>query len=1324
VHRRIERALAGTLVALLLASALVGTIPAAALATTASTPASLSSSTAALQDSGMVTVPDANIQANIPQSAQDDISYNISEWRGSVMTSLGADSMQVTLTTRAAATGTSTSGDPQFALQLTDDQLPDSRTVAVPADALEQAIGYQPVVIQGYHEDGSRWTTPATRSGNLLYFDVPHFSTNTVTFGGDITLSGSPATDGSSYQYEVQDVDAVQDFHINVTGSTSYDRENATGQIGNGGTLPLSIAGNSDPVGPNGASTPEIVLEGVEARNPASKSWTGLTGSSSTTVSVGGNQSPTNGSVTFEGSETTTSASTSATGVSDGATKSYSVGGNVAPEGPSAVNEPEATFTGRTQSTANDVTLSGVSTGSHAITTNGNIPPSGPSAGANPEVTITAPSSSEAATYNHYSQDDGDFHALGITGGSLIHSAVYYPNADVLGQITFNYASSSYCDTTGSVDYSVRVVPGNDTADSVTDGTEIKTITLSDTDLQGDVTVDLNNHDVSGGNGATVQFYATGHSMSGSYCRLETKRTFKSNAGAYSGSSVTSGDTDLNLQGGPDVVFTAGPGSATVSDGTDSVSVSFSSYGEAVTKEFDMGLSQSIDVSGSPGGPVDVTIDKNDRTASEDPGLDWNDDGSVDASYSGILTEGQTATVEVAGLSTGSHTASASLSAGTVDWTLDWTEVTATEDPDLTIDGSLAASYNGVLRAGETATKSVTGLSLGSNSLSWGATTAGGGYEANLSWDEVTHTEDPSVDTDGDGTYEINHVGVIDPGTTKTYSADLSRLTDSLTIATNNGSEVLVEAQYRERTQTADPAIEVNGNTTDYPGQIPDGEKHQLTTDPAWVQDGTNRVNVSLGSGSLSADAPQLEVGLEYRHESVDNQSVTYTEQRWTSRYNVSRTWLSDQESAYLSIPVKSTVLQIRDVQKRVDGNAWGDLQPSDYELNGSRLRVQLGSISKNTKVAVRVNASRVRVTNGSIQVLDPTDKGFTLDTRFKIESWSDGGSIQLPARDRDLIAYAYNESWTAPSDSLRVTSDGTRTLRLPQAVTGGTTRVSTIPVAANPQTGDVVIQVGSPSSTEPKFVVKPGQLSGDTVDYTFVGANDGTKYLLYSQTEDIVKDSGTASSPLTLTDDDSAETLQFLVDDGSVTSDGGGGGGGGGFPSIAPVQEVKQGTPLGWAIVGVLSLLTLAGLYWLIKRRQRPVRGIPGEIADFLSTRVVLLGLGVLTVVAAINFHILDLPPQFLAVGGLVALVLGSAVALRRFGLWDLRIFAAVGFIVLVLGTQLLAPEFFVQLGGSETFQRFALLLGGLGLYLVYRAIKAYRASKTTVIQVTGDSS
>lgn len=132
-----------------------------------------------------------------------------------------------------------------------------------------------------------------------------------------------------------------------------------------------------------------------------------------------------------------------------------------------------------------------------------------------------------------------------------------------------------------------------------------------------------------------------------------------------------------------------------------------------------------------------------------------------------------------------------------------------------------------------------------------------GGFGANLTWDETIHIEYASIDLASDGSYEISHVRTITPGSSATCDAsEIGLSTASPNVATNNNSEVRVEVQYREVTQTEKPTVKMKGQQTRELGKLTDDETVQVNTDPSWINSGTNRINVSLRDGTLSADAP------------------------------------------------------------------------------------------------------------------------------------------------------------------------------------------------------------------------------------------------------------------------------------------------------------------------------------------------------------------------------------------------------------------------------------------------------------------------------------
>ena len=156
--------------------------------------------TAQSAPSGFVGVPNENISADMPDGESPPIPA--SDLEGDVLASQYASTLDVTLTTpeRAeqlmAGDGTVV-GNGDVALLLSDDTNHGAREVALPGAAIEDALGYTPMEVRGYHESGDQWTRSVENRNGYLVFEVPKFSTNTVTFTGVVELTGSPASDGA-----------------------------------------------------------------------------------------------------------------------------------------------------------------------------------------------------------------------------------------------------------------------------------------------------------------------------------------------------------------------------------------------------------------------------------------------------------------------------------------------------------------------------------------------------------------------------------------------------------------------------------------------------------------------------------------------------------------------------------------------------------------------------------------------------------------------------------------------------------------------------------------------------------------------------------------------------------------------------------------------------------------------------------------------------------------------------------------------------------------------------------------------------------------------
>jgi hypothetical protein len=616
-------------------------------------------------------------------------------------------------------------------------------------------------------------------------------------------------------------------------------------------------------------------------------------------------------------------------------------------------------------------------------------------------------------------------------------------------------------------------------------------------------------------------------------------------------------------------------------DGTNEASWSgIYTSGQTTTSKSVNGMSvgsNSVSTSTTTGPEPDWSLSWTENTATENPSIDLDGDGSTDASYTGVLKSGETHTASVSDLSTGSQTATVSLAGHQTDVDIDLTERTATEDPglDLDGDGSVEASYAGILRSGESASVSAEPLSNGDSTVETSLTA--GTVDYTLSADGTYHTEDPAVDVDGDGTIEAGYSGMLAPGETATAELpSIDRQTSSVTMSTVGGSATTARVTYTERTETEDVSLYVNGNETSYAGRLGDGETASLTTDSAWVREGTN--NVELGLAQQSADAPATQVQLTYRHEVQDKQTVTYTAEQLTSRYNVSKSFAGDRSAASLTIPFERNVYEVRNLKVRTNGGTWSEVAPADYELNDTELNVELGAVSAGDTVTVRADGSMARVNNGSIQVVDPSVRGSTLDSRVRLTDWNGDSYIRLPD-GAERIHYAYDEPWSGESgEYATVEATGTQQLYLPPSDAGYEFQLATIPVVAKPINGDVQVSVtDAPDTNEPSLEIGAGSTYGDEVEFTFVDAKADQKYILYSTSQSVVRDSGTANSPITLSDDDSDETLRFQEENTTASTDGSTTGVLSGA-TMGPISAPEEGIPVP-LIVGVVLLLALTVL-------------------------------------------------------------------------------------------------------------------------------------------------
>jgi len=159
----------------------------------------------------------------------------------SVSASAGAQTMQVETTT--------VDGEP--ALVLRDDETHEGRWVTVSTDWLREAVGEVPESVTIQHESGDTYAADLEVRGGSAAFYVREFSSNTVTFSGEVQINANPAQDGSQFTYDVNDLDSASDPTINLTGETNSEWDNESGDgVGVPSESSISVGGNEEPTGP------------------------------------------------------------------------------------------------------------------------------------------------------------------------------------------------------------------------------------------------------------------------------------------------------------------------------------------------------------------------------------------------------------------------------------------------------------------------------------------------------------------------------------------------------------------------------------------------------------------------------------------------------------------------------------------------------------------------------------------------------------------------------------------------------------------------------------------------------------------------------------------------------------------------------------------------------------------------------------------------------------------------------------------------------------------------------------------------------------------
>jgi len=1072
---------------------------------------------------GLTSIPNSNVRDNF--GSKSSVTASTADFQGSVMSSAHPETTEVLITTanRVLNPVGKPVGEPsELILQISDDTNHEGREIAIPMRVIRQNHAKIPETVHGFHESGERWTSEVRREGSLLIFDVPKFSTNTVTFSGSVELAGTPS-DETPYQYDLDDLDEASDPTGTLTGATATEWDNVSASgLGDGDSLSVDPAGH-EIRGP-ASGEPEVVFTGDGFSRHDSDAATDLGDGESMTLGVDGNLDPTDANVTFTGKTVSSPGGTS-----------KSVKWNLSADTDGYVGIDDNT----------GATYAGVG-----------------SSGAefkkwNPDGTVDWSISTSQHRISGVSVDE--------------NSNVYYAGYDDLARSLDSNGNQRW-EATLNVNPTYIAVDETNGVIYASNRTYVAKIDRSDGSVLWQSSVNTAGGDIKGLAADNGYFYA-------SLYDAQSVKKYDSTGSVVWTESLPSHGEDIDLAG-------------------DRLAAGY--YGGVALLTTD-GTTQWTD--GSSGYYTNAAIDSygNVYAAERDTGTVWKFDKDHNQLWK------TTGLGRAGGLEVSEHNEFV-LADQNNDDVKQWSQSATTTDPgvDLDGDGTAEASYGGELSDGSTVTKSLSELSKSTDSAT-ALTNAGSVTDIEIEFIEQSASQDPAVDLDGDGTNEVAYSGTLKDGETVSYQASsLSPGDDTATVSTANGSTVGVEVRLKEITQTTDPEVWLNGEKIEsYPGTLDPGETHNFSASSSSLQNGTNEVNISVGDGSLSSDAPTPQVGFDYEHDAAHRQEITVRSEIWTDKYNVSKTWSSDRTDAELSTSLASNVVAIRDVEHRINNTTWDSVPSSDYNLSGSDLTVALGDVKAGSTHDVRINASKVRIGNGAIEVTQPTLTGGELNTTFEITNKTEGFYIDVSGTDSGNFQHYMNEtSWTSVEAYTEHTSTGDQYVYLPNAAEGSTAHIKTLPFEVEPESNDVMVEVANASALT--FDVRPGDSVGDDVAIRYHDTVSGDEYVLYSETDEVVRDSATAESPVTLWTDDSEDLLRIFKDDSTTSSDPSTGDSDG--PGSGPVSA-STGPLNSVPVVILAAILGVTGVGLALRRfvdRQIYVLG-----GTSLAALVAIVGIG-----------------------------------------------------------------------------------------------------------------
>ena len=589
-------------------------------------------------------------------------------------------------------------------------------------------------------------------------------------------------------------------------------------------------------------------------------------------------------------------------------------------------------------------------------------------------------------------------------------------------------------------------------------------------------------------------------------------------------------------------------------------------------------------------------------------------------------------------------------------------------------------------------------LDIGHSTSSLGVSVPQGDVSYTLDYTEINITTDPSISVDG-STAE-SYTGTMSEGQTVSSSTSLSTGSNSISISSKY--PVKANLSYVAVSQSVDPTVTVNNDSDGYSGTLSEGKNVSLSPSSSWVENGTNTVDISLGSAN-GGPAPQ--VGVEYTHDADVIESASISSGTWRESAQVNRTWVSDRDSVSMRVPMPSNVVQVGGAEIQRNGTGWSDVSSSNLSLNGTDLVVDVGSVSEAESIDIRANGSKIQETEGDIKVTEPTIEGNKLDTRIRVDSQGTDGLVEIDVSETvrgDSLQYVDSADWIA-DERAHFSADGTQKLQMRDSTVGAKANISEHPMDVSPEMGEVLVSLEN--SSETRFTLEPGESKGDIVEIVYRDTESGVTYQLYDVDNNRVVDEETANSPVSFTTDDSG-TYVIRTSSGS----------GSGSLSAGVTTGSSSPIPLALLSVGLLGVLGSA----LVARRF----GL-GRLPVLLVSGVAILGIAELatpnSLLGTISSDLLFGSSQ-----PLVSIVAGTGILLGLVYLqWrtDREIPAplliAVGFGTSIWMVESIAPGLLtrpLREGLADISSLVWLALIGGSIYLIYGWIQSRNAPDTEV--------